>query len=166
MKYLPWIGALAALVVIVGAIVTTTSYFNEIDERVTKNEKQISKLSSSSMTVYMKRKWCDMRGERKLGENYRNKTGLPIELAVSIRPPHGRNDCRLAVYVNSASVLYQANRNTDSQSKYCGAAITIPPENTYRIDPDTIDSVGQRIESWWELRPSCDVRASAAHQSS
>ena len=161
MTDLQTISSYSGLLGVILATVAFATYLIGMDGRIDDLKKAVKDFEGSTMSKFVEREWCDVSKARKLDTIYQNDRGLPIELAVSVVSNQGHNQCRLVITVNDRSVLHQADHNK-SATNYCAAALTIPPNSQYYVDLLSHTGDSQYIDSWWELKPSCDLTIDSA----
>lgn len=139
---------------------SAASEFTELQARIGALDAELSQLvdnhrkTQDRLEALLERRWYNVTEVRKEDQCYLNKSGYPLEIAVSTSASNNRirrnyNFCRLDIFVDGERILGQIDNNEDF-AKYCAATATVPPGARYRIDAD-----GYRqgeIVMWWELR--------------
>ena len=108
---------------------------------------------SARLESFLNRRWNDVTGIRRENTCYVNNTQFPIELAISssIHGTTGPNFCRVAVLAGDGHFLLADMVNNNSKFyKGCAITATIPPGETYRVDPNGFRD--GHIHMWRELR--------------
>ena len=102
-----------------------------------------------SIQINYKRIWRDKSKHRRNNTVYRNTTGFPIEVVVSILTGGDKNkDCILRIYIDNMLVMHDKQANRYPQS--CSGTVTVPPGARYKMVATTFQAAPMIIR-WFEL---------------
>ena len=146
----------------------------ELRDDLSGTKTQLSQIKSRTEHYLDGRIWKDKSKDRKKNTLYRNNTGFPIEVVVSISPVgKGPEHCDLRLYINNMLVMkdgqirsslvmedgqlvdgYDELVNVEDRNT-CSGTVTVPPDAKYKIITGPIPSIPDLdllVKRWFELR--------------
>ena len=144
----------------------------ELRDDLSGTKTQLSQIKLRTERYLDGRIWKDKSKDRKKNTLYRNNTGFPIEVVVSISPVgKGPEHCDLILYINNMLVMrdgqvrsrlvikdgqlvrgYDDLVNVEDRNT-CSGTVTVPPDAKYRIMTGPIPIIpGLPAKRWFDLR--------------